>query len=117
MSPKLAISISTANRPISCFPLVFIGCLHQGLCGLYAMSGRTTSTSPCCVRCSMAAELATHGLLDHPGEDFLAARGKARVERRAQHRGRHPFVDGGLQRPAALAGIGDAVRGAGLVVD
>ena len=37
----------------------------------------------------------------------LAARGEPFVERGGQHRHRHAFVDGRLDRPAAFAGIGD----------
>ena len=48
----------------------------------------------------------------HRGKQFvlvigLAARGEPFVKRRGQHRHRHPFINGRLDRPAALAGIGD----------
>src|SRR5262245_58576848 len=57
----------------------------------------------------MPAELAAHRLHDLPGEVFLVPRREARVQRRRQHRARHALVDGGHDRPAALAGVRHAV--------
>ena len=56
----------------------------------------------------MAAELVAHRREQLVGEVGLAARAEALVERRGEDRRRHGFVDGGLDRPAAFAGIGDA---------
>lgn len=58
----------------------------------------------------MATELVAHGGQELIGELRLAARGEALVERRAQDRCRHTFVNRGGDRPAPFAGIGDASR-------
>ena len=54
----------------------------------------------------MPAELVAHGREQLVGEIRLAARAEPLVERRGEHMGRHALVDGGLDRPAAFAGIG-----------
>ena len=54
------------------------------------------------------AELGAHRGQDLVGERGLAARREAVVQRGAEHLRGHAFVDGGLDRPAALAGVGHA---------
>src|SRR4051812_15670987 len=54
------------------------------------------------------AELGAHGGQDLVGERGLATRGETVVQRGAEHLGGNAFVDGGLDRPAAFAGIGHA---------
>ena len=56
----------------------------------------------------VAAELEAHG-----GKEFvlvgrLSARTEPRIQRRGKNRGGHAFVDGGVDGPAAFAGIGDS---------
>src|SRR5438105_9490221 len=61
------------------------------------------------VRGSVAAKLPAHGLGHLPGELFFLARREAGVERGAEDRAGHAFVDGGRQRPAAFAGVWHSV--------
>ena len=56
----------------------------------------------------VSAELEAHRRQQLVLEVRLAARAEALVERGGQHRRRHGFVDRGLDRPAAFAGVGDA---------
>ena len=56
----------------------------------------------------MAAELEAHGREELVLEVGLAARAEALVERRGEHGRGDGLVDGGLDRPAAFAGVGDA---------
>src|SRR5262245_40649866 len=56
----------------------------------------------------VAAELLAHGREDAIGEVGLTARREPLVQRRREHRSRHPLVDRGEDRPAALARVGDA---------
>src|SRR5689334_19031436 len=56
----------------------------------------------------VAAEGVAHGGQQLVGEVGLAARAETFVEGAGQHRGRHRLVDGGLDGPAAFAGVGDA---------
>src|SRR5262245_11246890 len=65
----------------------------------------------------VSAEFAAHRLGYFPGKVLLVSRREPRVERLAQDGAGHPLVDGGLEGPAALAGIGDAMLGNGLVLD
>src|SRR5579864_978360 len=60
----------------------------------------------------MAAELVAHGGKQLVREIRVAARAEALVERGRQHMGRDAFVDGGLDRPASLTGVGNvALKG------
>ena len=56
----------------------------------------------------VAAEFVAHRGQHLVGEVGLAARAEAFVQRGAEDRGRHDFVDGGRDRPAPLARIGHA---------
>ena len=62
------------------------------------------------LRLDMAAELVAHGGQQLVGEAFLFARAEAGVERGRQHIGRHRLLDGGVDGPAAFAGILDERR-------
>src|SRR5258708_792299 len=58
----------------------------------------------------MPAEFVAHGR-EHPVRKIrLAARAEPFIKGRRQHMGRDPFIDGGLDRPPALAGVGHAAR-------
>src|SRR5262249_46282225 len=56
----------------------------------------------------MPPEFVTHGRQELVGEIGLAARAEPLVESRGEHMRRHALVDGGLDGPAAFAGIGYA---------
>src|ERR671911_308609 len=58
----------------------------------------------------MSAELEAHGR-EHPiSEFFFASRHEALIQSRAEDGGRRALIDGGGDRPAALAGIGHTPR-------
>src|SRR5262249_1725250 len=54
----------------------------------------------------MSAKLLAHGGEDFFSKGVLLTRTEASVERRRENVGGHCFIDRGLNRPAALAGIG-----------
>src|SRR5579883_3574420 len=54
----------------------------------------------------MPAKLVAHGREQLVREVRLAARSEPLVERRREHMSRHALVDGGLDRPPPLTGIG-----------
>jgi len=56
----------------------------------------------------MASELVAHGRADFLGHRVLLAGAKARVERGGEHFAIHGLLDGGHDRPAAFARIGNA---------
>ena len=58
----------------------------------------------------MPAEAEAHGREHLFAEGVLLPRAETGVERRGEHIGRDRFLDRGLDRPAALAGILDEAR-------
>ena len=76
---------------------------HQGV------SGRLCTASHCCVPRSfdMSTELCAKRRQDLVCRCAPATGGEPVVQRCAQHRCRHAFVDRGVNRPAALTAVGD----------
>ena len=66
------------------------------------------------LRLLVAAEPVAHRGKDLLGEGVLLARAEARIQRGGQHLGRDRLVDGGIDGPAAFAGILDK---AGIIVE